>query len=193
MNIGKRIQTLRKEKNITQEVLAAEMGVTVGAVSKWENDISIPDILMLCTLADFFCVTTDHLLGRAGKTEFMVCDDAPLIGRAIKDILEREGNLCTGIFADSAGLFQNMQTDTPYAVFLDIHLPDADGLDVLKRLKEAWPAVKVIMVTADTSAAIKNTAMEYGADAYITKPFQPESVTAAFNSIVRHNAEKAMS
>ena len=46
MNIGKQIQTLRKEKNITQEILAAEMGVTVGAVSKWENGISIPDIFM---------------------------------------------------------------------------------------------------------------------------------------------------
>ena len=54
MELGTKIQTLRKEHNITQETLAAEMGVTVGAVSKWENNLTLPDILMLCSLADYF-------------------------------------------------------------------------------------------------------------------------------------------
>ncbi|MDE7017947.1 MAG: response regulator [Lachnospiraceae bacterium] len=189
MNIGKRIQALRKEKNMTQEVLAAEMGVTVGAVSKWENDISIPDILMLCALADFFSVSTDHLLGRVGKTEFMVCDDASLIGRAIKDILEKEGNLCTGIFENGTELLQKMRVSTPYAVFLDVHLPNEDGIEVLQRIKEAYPHVKVIMVTADNSADIRHMAMEHGADAFVTKPFQPEQITVTLNSIIYQNAD----
>ena len=64
MNIGTMIFTLRKEKNITQEHLAAELGVTAAAVSKWEKGYTLPDILMLCALADFFEVTTDELLGR---------------------------------------------------------------------------------------------------------------------------------
>lgn len=64
MNFGKNIQELRKQKNITQEQLAAELGVTSAAVSKWENNYSLPDILMLCALADYFEVTTDELLGR---------------------------------------------------------------------------------------------------------------------------------
>ena len=64
MNIGAKILELRKLKNIKQEELAAELGVTAAAVSKWENGYTLPDILMLCTLADFFEVTTDELLGR---------------------------------------------------------------------------------------------------------------------------------
>ena len=64
MNIGRNILELRKQKNIKQEELAAELGVTSAAVSKWENGYTLPDILMLCALADFFCVTTDELLGR---------------------------------------------------------------------------------------------------------------------------------
>ena len=65
MNIGKNILELRKAKNVTQEALAAELGVTAAAVSKWENGYTLPDILMLCACADFFVVTTDELLGRS--------------------------------------------------------------------------------------------------------------------------------
>lgn len=67
MNIGSKIQELRKQKNIKQEDLAAELGVTAAAVSKWENGYTLPDILMLCALADYFQVTADELLGRAKK------------------------------------------------------------------------------------------------------------------------------
>jgi len=90
MKIGTQIQALRKQQGITQETLAAEMGVTVGAVSKWENDITLPDILMLCSLADFFRVTTDELLGRSKKSTFMVCDDAPFIRDTLRELLEKE-------------------------------------------------------------------------------------------------------
>lgn len=67
MNLGKMILELRKKKNVTQDELAAELGVTAAAVSKWENGYTLPDILMLCALADYFAVTTDELLGRNPK------------------------------------------------------------------------------------------------------------------------------
>lgn len=67
MNLGKMILDLRKQKNMTQEDLAAELGVTAAAVSKWENGYTLPDILMLCALADYFQVNTDELLGRNSK------------------------------------------------------------------------------------------------------------------------------
>ena len=68
MNLGKTILELRKQKNVTQEDLAAELGVTAAAVSKWENGYTLPDVLMLCALADYFQVTTDELLGLEKKT-----------------------------------------------------------------------------------------------------------------------------
>lgn len=67
MNLGKTILELRKQKNVKQEELAAELGVTATAVSKWENGYTLPDVLMLCALADYFQVTTDELLGRSPK------------------------------------------------------------------------------------------------------------------------------
>ena len=67
MNLGKTILELRKAKNVTQDEMAAKLGVTAAAVSKWENGYTLPDILMLCAIADYFQVSTDELLGRAGE------------------------------------------------------------------------------------------------------------------------------
>ena len=61
--LGKRIATLRKEKGLTQEQLAEKVGVSAQAVSKWENDVSCPDITLLPLLADLFGVSVDELLG----------------------------------------------------------------------------------------------------------------------------------
>ncbi len=63
--MGKRISDLRKSKGMTQEQLAQMVGVTAQAVSKWENDLSCPDISILPQLAEALGVTTDELLGRS--------------------------------------------------------------------------------------------------------------------------------
>lgn len=61
--LGKRISAHRKRLGLTQDALAEKLGVTAQAVSKWENDLSCPDITMLPKLADIFTITTDELLG----------------------------------------------------------------------------------------------------------------------------------
>lgn len=63
LTIGQKISALRKGKSLTQEELAEKLGVSPQAVSKWENDISCPDIMLLPELAEFFEVTTDEILG----------------------------------------------------------------------------------------------------------------------------------
>ncbi|OUO34308.1 helix-turn-helix transcriptional regulator [Olsenella sp. An290] len=63
--LGRRIARLRLEHSMTQERLAGELGVTPQAVSKWENDLSAPDISLLPALARTFGVSVDQLLGVA--------------------------------------------------------------------------------------------------------------------------------
>ena len=70
--IGKKISSLRKEKRITQEEIAEKLGVTPQAVSKWENDISYPDILLLPKLAAILDVTVDDLLSERTMNETRV-------------------------------------------------------------------------------------------------------------------------
>ena len=64
--IGSRISKYRKEKSMTQEELASRLGVSSQAVSKWENDLSCPDISLLPALCQALGVTSDELL--TGKT-----------------------------------------------------------------------------------------------------------------------------
>lgn len=62
MEIGKRIKELRVSKNMTQEDLAFKLGVSTQAVSRWETNITYPDITLLPILANIFDVTVDYLL-----------------------------------------------------------------------------------------------------------------------------------
>ena len=60
--LGSRIGECRKKKGITQDQLSEHIGVSSQAVSKWENDLSCPDITLLPQLADYFNITIDELL-----------------------------------------------------------------------------------------------------------------------------------
>lgn len=62
--LGNKIAELRKEKGMTQEALAKELGVSNQAVSKWESDQSCPDVLLLPQISDLFGITLDELFGR---------------------------------------------------------------------------------------------------------------------------------
>ena len=63
LNIGNNIRTLRRSRDMTQDELAAKLGVTFQTVSRWENGGSYPDIEFLPAIASIFEVTVDHLLG----------------------------------------------------------------------------------------------------------------------------------
>ncbi len=62
LKIGNKIKSLRKKSRMTQEQLAEKIGVSFQAVSKWENDIALPDITLIPVLADCFGVSTDEIL-----------------------------------------------------------------------------------------------------------------------------------
>ena len=65
---GQRLARLRKKKGLTQEEVANKITISPQAVSKWENDLSSPDILVLSSLADILGVSVDELLGRGTST-----------------------------------------------------------------------------------------------------------------------------
>lgn len=62
-NFGTTLKELRKKRGLTQEQLAEYLGISSQAVSKWENNISYPDVSLLPVLANYFQVSTDELLG----------------------------------------------------------------------------------------------------------------------------------
>lgn len=67
--MGQIIRRLRKERNMTQDELAEQLGVTFQAISKWENDTGMPDISQVVPLATVFNVSTDVLFGIYGRND----------------------------------------------------------------------------------------------------------------------------
>ncbi len=63
MKLAENIRAFRKERSLTQEQLSEALGVTAGAVYKWEARLSIPDLELILEMADFFDTSVDVLLG----------------------------------------------------------------------------------------------------------------------------------
>ena len=61
MKLGEKFKTLRKQRNISQEVLANYLGISFQSVSKWENESTMPDVMMIPAIASFFGISTDEL------------------------------------------------------------------------------------------------------------------------------------
>ena len=79
MSIGKNIAKYRKAKGLTQEELGAKLGVTNQAVSKWESEVSMPDVMLLPEIANALNIILDDLYGIAKEPEKISCsaDDFP--------------------------------------------------------------------------------------------------------------------
>ena len=63
LTLAENIRSFRKERKMTQEALATVLGVTVGAVYKWEAGLSVPELDLIVRIADFFDTSVDALLG----------------------------------------------------------------------------------------------------------------------------------
>lgn len=96
IKIGETIKLLRRDKDITQEQLANIVGISIPAVSKWENGTSYPDITVLPILANYFEVTIDELLNY--KKELNENDITIIVNECeeliSKDLLEESIRLC---------------------------------------------------------------------------------------------------
>jgi len=71
------------------------------------------------------------------------------------------------------------------AVFLDVMMPELDGLAVLKRLRARWPGLPVLMLTAKGDETDRVVGLELGADDYLAKPFSPRELLARLRAVLR--------
>ena len=91
LKLAENIKRMRKERSLTQEALANALGVTVGAVYKWEANLTSPEISMLVRIADLFDTSVDNLLGyeMADKRKGTITDHIyELLGKKDRSVFE---------------------------------------------------------------------------------------------------------
>ena len=119
----------------------------------------------------------------------LVIDDEPEIQRAVRGRLEGESFTVEGAFtgAEGMGLVASWHPDV---VILDLSLPDIDGIEVTRQLR-TWSQVPIIVLSVRGGDVDKVTALEAGADDYLTKPFSGRELVARIRVALRHAAPPA--
>ena len=118
----------------------------------------------------------------------LVIDDEPQIQRAIRTILTEKQFKVTTASRGEEGLTL-AATNEPDIVILDLGLPDMDGVEVCRRLRE-WTQCPIIILSVRDSERDKVAALDQGADDYLTKPFGIEELLARVRVALRHSASR---
>jgi len=116
----------------------------------------------------------------------LIIDDETQIRRFLRVALTGNGYIVKDVGTGKEGL-DVVAKFSPDLVILDLGLPDIDGLDVVHQLRE-WSKVPVIILSVKEQETDKITALDSGADDYVTKPFAMGELLARMRAAMRHNA-----
>lgn len=119
----------------------------------------------------------------------LVIDDEPQIRKFLDISLRAQGYRVESVDSGSAGL-DALATNGADLVILDLGLPDRDGHDVLRELR-VWSSVPVIVLTVRADEAEKVSALDMGANDYVTKPFGVQELMARVRALLRSHATQS--
>jgi len=115
--------------------------------------------------------------------DILVTDDSSFLRRRTCSILKAAGHHITEA-TDGIECLQQIKDNKPDIVFLDLIMPNMDGIAVLKTLKQQAHPIPVIVLTADIQETVRNECLALGAVAFINKPPREETVLQILNTIL---------
>ncbi|CAG7839188.1 regulator [Clostridium novyi B str. ATCC 27606] len=118
------------------------------------------------------------------KHKVLVIEDELSISKFIKLVLQKQDFEVIQAFSGEDGI-KKVTTENPVVIILDIMLPGIDGFKVCEILRKNHPKVGIIMLTALGQDVDKIKGLEYGADDYMIKPFNPLELAARITSLIR--------
>jgi two-component system, OmpR family, KDP operon response regulator KdpE len=117
-------------------------------------------------------------------TRLLVVDDEPQLLRAlVLNLTNRGYEVTTAARADLA--LAQIQRLPPDLLLLDLGLPDLDGIEVIRELRDREPTLPILVLTARSGSRDKVTALDFGALDYITKPFDMNELIARVRAALR--------
>ena len=143
------------------------------------------DHTSLTWTVDRFGVVAGQNGGHMERGTIVVVDDEPNIADLVGMYLEREGFRVLQAATGAAGI-QAFSDHRPRLMVLDVGLPDLDGLEVCKRIRQT-SQVPIIFLTARDGEVDRVLGLELGADDYLTKPFSPAELVARVKAVLRRS------
>ncbi len=121
------------------------------------------------------------------KPLVMVVDDDGELAAMVAELLTREGWAVHTVLTAGDGE-RALKQWPPDAVVLDVMLPDANGFDVCRRWRAAYPSLGILMLTARGDPMDRVLGLEIGADDYLAKPFERRELVARIRALLRRQA-----
>jgi two-component system, OmpR family, KDP operon response regulator KdpE len=123
----------------------------------------------------------------AAPLKVLVIDDEPPIRKLLRMGLETQGYQT--IDASNATAALELMSDKPDLVILDLGLPDMQGLELLRQIRERREDLPVVVLSSRGDEVAKVAALDQGADDYVTKPFGMEELLARIRAALRHQLQ----
>jgi len=118
-----------------------------------------------------------------------IIEDEPQMSKFLHTALTAQGSRT--VIADTArGGLVAITTQNPEVILLDLGLPDRDGIEIIKEVRE-WSRIPIIVISARGRESDKITALDAGADDYLTKPFGVNELLARIRVSLRHSIQAA--
>jgi DNA-binding response OmpR family regulator len=125
---------------------------------------------------------------QTGRQRILVVEDEANIASFVAMYLKKAG-FDVGVARNGAEALAKAGVEAPSLIILDLMLPDLDGIDVCRRIRQRSD-VPILMLTARDDDVDKIIGLEVGADDYLTKPFNPRELVARVKSILRRSVSR---
>lgn len=124
----------------------------------------------------------------SGKTRVLLVDDEPAIARFLRPAVEANGYELE-VAETAADATKRIAAHAPDIVVLDLGLPDGDGKDVIRRVRQ-WTDIPIVVLSARDREAEKIDALDAGADDFVNKPFGVGELLARMRTALRHRMQR---
>ena len=117
----------------------------------------------------------------------LICDDVPAVRTMMRRMLEREGMRVAGLASTADEVLALYESSAPDVVLLDLNMPGANGLGLLRSLRRLDPAACVVICSGACEPAVRDEAQVIGAADWVLKPIYTASLVTLLRGVVSSN------
>ncbi|WP_334073237.1 MULTISPECIES: hybrid sensor histidine kinase/response regulator transcription factor [Paenibacillus] len=117
------------------------------------------------------------------QIKVLIVDDHLLVRESLRLLLGEEKDMRVRVAGDGKQAMETCERELPDLILMDIHMPEMDGLQTTKKVKEAWPGVRVIMMTTLDEVDVAAESLRLGAEGYLLKSIHPKELAATIRLV----------